>query len=91
MLLALHHDQPESESHFSRFRRESVLASLKALDSRVRRKGLAALDPARGALIPAGMEVEDGRVVKNGYGVFSLAWQAERHPEWADQVTRELD
>jgi hypothetical protein len=91
VLLALHHDQPESESYFSRFRRESVLASLKALDSRVRRKGLAALDPARGALIPAGMEVEDGRVVKNGYGVFSLAWQAERHPEWADQVTRELD
>ena len=91
MLLTLHHDDPESASHFERFGTSSVLAGLKALDSRVRRKGLAGLDPARGALIPIGMEVVDGKVVKNGYGVFSLAWQAERHPEWSGQVDQELD
>ena len=90
MPLSLHHDKPESESVFARFRTASVLAGLKALDSRVRRKGLDALDPSRGALIPIGMEIQDGRVVKNGYGVFDLAWQAEQHPEWPDQIEQEL-
>ena len=64
---------------------------MKALDSRVRRKGLAALDPSRGALIPIGMEIEKARVVKDGYGVFHLAWQAERHPEWPDRIAREIE
>lgn len=68
-----------------------MLAGLKALDSRVRRKGLAALDPSRGALISIGMEVEENRVVKNGYGVFNLAWQAQQHSEWAGQVARETE
>ena len=62
-----------------------MLKSLKALDSRARRKGLAALDPARGALIPIGMEIENGRVVKSGYGVFDLPWQAEEHREWPER------
>src|SRR5712692_7853115 len=65
VLLSLHHDRPESESCSSRFKNSSVLGGLKALDSRARRKGLAALDPARGALIPLGMEIENGRVTKN--------------------------
>lgn len=91
MILSLHHDRPESESTFARFRAASLLKSLKALDSRARRKGLDALDPARGALIPIGMEVENGRVVKNGYGVFDLAWQAEEHPEWPGKIAGELD
>ena len=76
---------------FDQFRSASVLGGLKALDSRVRRKGLADLDPTRGALIPLGMEIENGRVVKNGYGVFDLSWQAERHPEWAERILCELD
>jgi glucose-6-phosphate isomerase len=91
VILSLHHDRPESESSFARFQAASVLKSLKALDSRARRKGLEALDPARGALIPIGMEIEGGRVVKNGYGVFDLAWQAEEHREWPDKITGELD
>ncbi len=91
MILSLHHDRPESESSFARFQAASVLKSLKALDSRARRKGLEALDPVRGALIPIGMEIEKGRVVKNGYGVFDLPWQAEEHREWPDQVAAELD
>ena len=90
MLLSLHHDQPESESAFRRFREASVLERLKALDSRVRRKGLKTLDPTRGALIPIGMEIERRRVVKNGYGVFNLAWQAEHHPEWPEMIRREI-
>ncbi len=91
MILSLHHDRPESESSFARFQAASVLKSLKALDSRARRKGLDALDPSRGALIPIGMEIENGRVVKNGYGVFDLPWQAEEHPEWPDKITAELE
>lgn len=87
----MHHDDPESASYFERFRTSSVLAGLKALDSRVRRKGLGALDPSRGALIPIGMEIANGKVTKNGYGVFSLAWQAERNPEWPGRVIQELD
>jgi glucose-6-phosphate isomerase len=89
--LSIHHDQPESESCFARFRSASVLGGLKALDSRVRRKGLANLDPSRGALIPIGMEIERGRVVANRYGVFNLAWQSENHPEWPEQISREID
>jgi glucose-6-phosphate isomerase len=91
VILSLHHDRPESESSFARFQAASVLQGLKALDSRARRKGLDSLDPSRGALIPIGMEVEGGRVVKNGYGVFDLSWQAENHPEWPEKITSELD
>jgi hypothetical protein len=91
VILSLHHDRPESESSFARFQAASVLKSLKALDSRARRKGLDALDPARSALIPIGMEMEAGRVVKNGYGVFDLPWQAEERREWPDKVASELD
>jgi len=90
LLLSLHHDKPESESCFERFRSSSVLNGLKALDSRARRKGLKSLDPSRGALIPIGMEIDRGRVTKNGYGVFNLAWQAENHPEWPEMVEREI-
>jgi glucose-6-phosphate isomerase len=91
VILSLYHDRPESESSFARFAEASVLKSLKALDSRARRKGLGALDPSRGALIPIGMEVEGGRVTKNGYGVFDLPWQAEEHGEWPGTIAREVD
>jgi glucose-6-phosphate isomerase len=90
LLLTLHHDKPESELSFQRFRDGSVLGRLKALDSRARRKGLRALDASRGALIPIGMEIQRRRVTKNGYGVFNLAWQAEHHPEWAGMIEREI-
>ncbi len=91
MILSLHHDSPESETSFARFQTSSVLKGLTALDSRARRKGLAALDPQRGALIPIGMEIEGASVVKNGYGVFDLAWQAQEHPEWPGKISAELD
>lgn len=91
MILSLHHDRPESESSFARFQSSSVLKGLKALDSRARRKGLDALDPSRGTLVPIGMEIENGRVVKSGYGVFDLPWQAEKQPEWPHKIAAELD
>ena len=38
------------------------------------------------------MEVAgDGRVTKNGYGLFHLSWLAERHPEWPALVVDELE
>jgi len=37
------------------------------------------------------MEIENGQVVKNGYGVFDLSWQAESHPEWPAKISAELD
>lgn len=90
MLLSIHHDQPESQTTYQKLQSASLIGGLKALDSRIRRKGLASLDPSRGALIPIGTEIHDGRVIRNGYGVFSLAWEAARHPEWADVIANEI-
>jgi glucose-6-phosphate isomerase len=89
--LAIYNDQTQSERLFEDLQKDNVLAKLQALDSRARRKGLAGLDPSRNPLIPIGMEIQDGVVVKNGYGVFDLAWQAERHPEWPFMIESELD
>jgi len=67
-----------------------VLERLRALDERVRSKGLAALSADQDLLVRIGMETDaQGRVVKNGYGVFNLSWQASRHPEWADMIAQE--
>ncbi len=92
MLLRLFHDDPSSEPYADVFAREHTLDRLKALDSRVRRKGLTALDPSRNGLIRIGMEVDAaGRVARNGYGVLSSSWQAKQHREWARAVLDELD
>ena len=92
MLLSLYNDRPSSEAHFTAIHKDSLLERLKALDSRAKRKGLAALDPSRNRLIRIGTEIDDrDRVTKNGYGVFDLAWQAEHHPEWPGQISEELD
>jgi len=91
VILSLYHDRPDSSSAFVRFETASPLKALQALSARSRRKGLDSLDPARGALIPLGMEVEHGRVTKNGYGVFDLVWQATEHLDaWPTAVTGEL-
>lgn len=93
MHLSLFHDLPPacSEPHFARFAKERVLERLRELDERAHRKGLAALDPRREPLIRIGMEIDaEGRVTKNGYGVFNLSWQAARHPEWPEMITQEV-
>jgi glucose-6-phosphate isomerase len=89
--LALYNDQTQSERLFDDLQGDNTVAKVQALDSRARRKGLAGLDPSRNPLIRIGMEIQDDAVVKNGYGVFNLAWQAERHPEWPYTVESELD
>jgi glucose-6-phosphate isomerase len=89
--ISLYHDTPDSTKFFETFRSGAVLARLQALDSRARRKGLDSLDPAKNPLIGIGMEIADGRVSKNSYGVFDLAWQAAQHSEWAEIVERELE
>lgn len=92
MILRLDGDVPSSESLADEFDRKKVLARLQALDSKVRRHGVAGLDPARNELIRIGMETApDGRVTKNGYGLFHLSWLAEKHPEWPRTVLDEMD
>lgn len=81
MLLSLANDLPSgvSDSYFKRFQAERVLERLKALDKS---------DP----LTRIGMEFDSsGRVSKSGYGVFDLAWQAEKHPQWAARVAAEAE
>jgi glucose-6-phosphate isomerase len=92
VLLSLYNDRPSSEAHFSALRKDSLLERLKALDSRVNRKGLDGLDPSRNRLIRIGMEIDArGHVTKSGYGVFDLAWQAAQHKEWPGAMVEELD
>ena len=92
MILSLFHDNPASESDYSLFKREHVLERLKAIDTLAQTNGLRSLDPGMDKLIPIGMEVSsDGRVSKNGYGVFNLAWQSEEHPEWPGMIASELE
>ncbi|HYL78046.1 MAG TPA: hypothetical protein VEU96_27780 [Bryobacteraceae bacterium] len=92
MLLSLHNDRPSSEAHYNTIQKDSLLERLEALDSRANRKGLTSLDPSRNRLIRIGMEIDaQGRVTKNGYGVFDLSWQAKHHPEWPKQIAAELE
>ena len=75
---------------YKRFECDKVLDRLRGLDEQTDRRGLDTLDPASDPLISIGMELDArGRVVRNGYGLFNLGWQAVAHPEWADQVTAE--
>lgn len=93
MHLSLFNDLPQgaSQQYFDKFSKERVLERLRALDERVRRQGLAGLAPERDLLVRVGMETDaQGRVVKNGYGVFNLSWQAARHPEWAEMIAQEV-
>lgn len=90
--LSLFHDVPESAPLFDLFEREEVLAKLRLLDKRATRKGLDSLDPSRNKLIPLGAEIDpQGRVTKNSYGVFHLAWRAESAGDWPHRVFAELD
>src|SRR5207248_1808879 len=41
-------------------------------------------------LVAIGVETDAaGKVTKNSYGVLNLSWQAQIHPEWADQIAEE--
>lgn len=88
--LSLLRESPHTETCRQIFKSELVLKRLRALDARVQREGFAGLDSAD-KLVAIGMETDgNGRVTKNGYGVFNLVWQAERNPEWARQINDEV-
>ena len=73
----------ESEAHFQRFVAEDVLRRLRALDN-------ASLDSAD-PLVRIGTECDNGgRITKNSYGVFNLAWQADVQQDWGDRVCSEV-
>ena len=95
MDLSLHllNDKPESVAHFESIVKHDLVARLKTLESRAQRKGIDALDPSKNRLIAIGMELDESgrKVKKDHYGVFNLAWQAARHPEWPEQIRVELD
>lgn len=92
VLLTLYNDTPPSIAAAGNFQTQDILEKLKVLDSRARRKGLAALDPAKNPLIQLGMEIDgSGVVTKNSYGVFNLSWQAGHHKEWPEVIGQELD
>ncbi len=90
MKLTLNHDVPSSSSLAARFVEQRILSRLEAIDAKARRRGLEALDPARNELIGVGMELDpEGRVIKNGYGVFHLPRLAARHAGWTGRVRAE--
>ncbi len=93
--LALHfyNDSKETETHFAELKHLDLVARLKALEWRVQRKGVEALDPSKNRLIHVTMEMDEtGRKVKKDLlGVFHLGWQAGEHPEWAEEIGLELE
>jgi len=92
VLLSLSNDStaPRTAALFERFQAERVLRSLRELDERIEREGLSSVDP-RDPLVRIGMDCDDaGRATRNRYGVFNLAWQAARHPEWAETIASEV-
>ncbi len=73
----------QSEAHYQRFAAEDVLRRLRSLDE-------APLNPAD-MLVRIGTECDGtGRITKNSYGVFNLAWKAASQPDWADRVDAEV-
>ncbi len=81
-----------SNPDYDRLESERAVEKVRALDSRARRDGLKALDPAKDPLISLGMEISSrGKVKKNSYGVLHLPWVAAEHPEWAAQIAAEID
>ncbi len=79
-----------TQTCFERFTKERVLEKLRDIDAIARKGGLAALD-ASDPLVAIGVETDAaGKVTKNSYGVLNLSWQAQLHPEWADQIAVEV-
>jgi glucose-6-phosphate isomerase len=75
-----------------RFTDERVLARLHILNERATSNGIAGISSADDPLVSIGMEIGlDGRVTRNCYGVFGLAWQAAGRPQWARHVAAEVD
>jgi glucose-6-phosphate isomerase len=90
--LRLDNDVAATAALAARFHQQTVLARLRALDSKARRHGVEGLDPSRNELIAIGMETtSEGRVIKNGYGVFHLAWLAAKDRQAPQRIRDEID
>jgi glucose-6-phosphate isomerase len=90
--LAFYNDSVSSaaERYFARFSKERILERLREIDAQARKAGLQSLD-ASDPLVSIGVEMDgSGKVTKNSYGVLNLAWQAQLHAEWPDQVAAEV-
>ena len=91
MQISLFNDTPATDRCYQTLVGEKLIERLKFLDARVRRKGLASLDPSRNNLISLGMELDArGRVIRNGYGVFTLSWHTPARDQWAARVAAEI-
>ena len=93
MKLAIFNDnrKADTDRFARRFADEQVLSRLRALHTRVQAEGIANLSGADDLLVSIGMETAaDGRVTRNCYGVFGLAWEVAAHPEWAGQIAQEV-
>lgn len=93
VVVSLFHDSPASQPCLDRLLGNHTLARLKTLDSMARRKGLAALDPAKSPLVAIGVETgADGKAVtKNSYGVLNLPWRAAAAGDWHTRIAAELE
>jgi glucose-6-phosphate isomerase len=81
----------ETDRFARRFTDERVLARVRALHERVTSNGFASVSRTDDPLVSIGMETAaDGRVTRNCYGVFGLAWDAAAHPRWANQLALEV-
>jgi len=81
----------DTDRFAQRFTDERVLARVRALHERVTSNGFASISRADDPLVSIGMETAaDGRVTRNCYGVFGLAWDAGAHPQWAKQLAQEV-
>lgn len=92
MQLTFSSDSPSSVPDAVRFVEDRLLAKLQAIDSKARRKGLEALDPTKNPLTGIGMEIsKEGKVTKNSYGLFHLAWLAQKNRTWVSTVEDEVE
>jgi glucose-6-phosphate isomerase len=88
----LYNDRPvgATQTSFERLTKERVLEKLRDIDTSARQGGLQALNSSD-PLVGIGVETDaSGKVTKNSYGVLNLSWQAQLHPEWADQIAAEV-
>lgn len=89
MSLALYHDSPSSENAAQSFLDQRVVEEVRRIDTLAREGGLSGLSASDSEFVALGMEMVDGRVVKNGLGHFHLSWLSQQHPEWVETLETE--
>ena len=80
--ISIHNDQPPSERLYEEFDSNNTLARLRALVSRVRRKGFDELDPAKNPLVPRGHGNRCGSCYQKRLRRLRSRVEAEEHSQW---------